>query len=85
MIHVVVAIPTPEYLTNEEEEAWEESVRLLNERPQMRTIPAEVKKWSQKQIRVWEDAKMAVKRERKRMYSAAEKKIIAAGSVQLVK
>ena len=68
-------IPTPKSLTDKEKEAWEESVRLLNERPQLRGIPAEVKKkWSPKQIIVWENAKMVVKRERKRMYSAAERK-----------
>jgi IS30 family transposase len=86
VVHVVVAIPTPKSSPDEEKEAREESVCLLNERPHMRTIPAQLKKkWSQKQIRVREDANMTVKREKKKMYSAAKRKRKAASSVQHVK
>ncbi len=61
----------------------EETVRVLNERPHLRGIPANMKKkWFQKQSRVWEDAKMAMKRERKRMYSVAERKRKAAVAVE---
>jgi hypothetical protein len=70
----VVVLP-PKSLSEEEKEAWEETVRVLNARPRLRTIPVELrKKWTQKQIRVWEEAKNAMKRERKRQYSASERK-----------
>jgi hypothetical protein len=58
----VVVLP-PKSLSEEEKEACEETVRVLNARPRLRTIPVELKKkWTQKQLRVWEKAKNAMKR-----------------------
>jgi len=63
-----VVIPTPKSLSKEEKVTWKETVRVLNERPHLRSVPAEFKKkWSQKQSKIWEEAKLAIRRERKKM------------------
>jgi hypothetical protein len=72
-------VPPPKALSKEEKIAWEETVWVLNARPMLKSIPMTLKKmWNHKQRRVWEEAKLPMKRVRKRQHFASERKMKAA-------
>jgi len=73
-----VALP-PKDLTSEEIEARHTTVSVLKEKPKLRAPPTALKrKWSEAQERVWYAVKLAIRKERRRIYQVSERKRKAA-------
>ena len=70
----VIVLP-PDNLTSEQISSWQTTVAVLKEKPKLRAPPAALKrKWTQAQVEVWYVVKLAIKKERRRLYQASERK-----------
>jgi hypothetical protein len=78
---VSIVMPAPNNISEEEKVAWDECLRILNQNPKLREPPAHLKrKFSGKQIVIWDEVKIAIRREKKKIYQSSKKK----ATVQLV-
>jgi len=74
----VVVLP-PKSLSADEIEAWQETVAILKTNPKMRVPPPLLKrKWTMAQASVWDVVKLAIKKEKRRLYQVSERKRKAA-------
>ena len=70
----VIVLP-PKDLTSKQLSTWQTTLAILKEEPKLRAPPAALKrKWSPAQVKVWHLVKLAIKKERKRLYHASERK-----------
>ena len=72
---VAIVMPDPNNLSEEENVAWDECLRILNHNPKLRVPLAHLmRKFSGKQIFIWDEVEIAIRREKKKLYQSSKRK-----------